>query len=150
MARLGRGRTAASEVLKDFRLILGSVRRHYASIAQTGGVSGAQVWALATIARRPGMRVSDLAVALSVHQSTASNLVEKLIRNGLAARRRDSLDQRVVRLALTARGRRVIRRAPRPAGDALTAALGRLPSEVLARLRSDLAALVRALRTSAP
>lgn len=133
---------AAKAVLRDFRIIFSSVRKHFAWLERSCGIGGAQVWALAVMAKRPGLRVSDLAVALAIHQSTASNLLEKLIRRRLARRRRDLSDRRVVRLELTAQGRRLTRRAPRPVEGVLPDALGRLPASALKRLKSDLGALI--------
>lgn len=132
--------------LKHFRVIFSSVRRHFAEVERACGVGGAQVWALAVMAARPGLRVGDLAEWLSIHQSTASNLVDKLIRRGFARRRRDGADRRVVRLELTAKGRRLIGRAPRPLEGVLPEALTRLPPDALARLDADLALLIRTMQ----
>jgi DNA-binding MarR family transcriptional regulator len=132
--------------LKHFRVIFSSVRRHFAVVERACGVGGAQVWALAAMAARPGLRVGDLAESLSIHQSTASNLVDKLIRRGFARRRRDRVDRRVVRLELTAKGRRLIGRAPRPLEGVLPDALKRLPPAALARLDAELALLIRTMQ----
>ncbi|TAK41553.1 MAG: MarR family transcriptional regulator [Betaproteobacteria bacterium] len=140
-----RRRTAVHEVLGAFRVIFGSVRRHFAWLESACGVGGAQIWALAVMAKRPGLRVGDLAEALSIHQSTASNLAERLIRQGLAKRRRDGGDQRVVHLELSARGRSLLKRAPRPLQGVLPDALERLPAGTLRRLKADLGVLVRSL-----
>ena len=59
-------------VLQEFRLIFKSVRTHFRSVEKFAGVSGAQVWMLSEIRRSPGLRVNDLARAMSIHQSTAS------------------------------------------------------------------------------
>ena len=41
------------EVLKQFRIIFKSVRRHFQAIEQVCGISGAQLWALAKIEQSP-------------------------------------------------------------------------------------------------
>lgn len=132
--------------LKNFRIVFSSVRKHFAWLEQSCGIGGASVWALAVIGKTPGMRVTDLAESLSIHQSTASNLLERLIREGYAKRRRDTEDQRVVRLELTAKGRKLLQRAPQPVEGVLPDALARLPADVLERLKVDLDALIQAMQ----
>ena len=80
---LERGRDAGAaarhvmmlEVLQQFRILVKSIRSHYQQVEARSGVSGAQLWALAHIAGSPGSKVGELARALAIHQSTASNLV---------------------------------------------------------------------------
>src|ERR1043165_5171184 len=93
-------------VLAQFRIVFKSVRVHYQSVERRTGVSGAQVWALAQVAGRPGLRVGQLAAALAVHPSTATNLVRKLAALGFVERRRHGRDQRNVELFATPRGRK--------------------------------------------
>lgn len=137
---------SVAAALKNFRIIFSSVRRHFAWLESACGIGGAQVWALAVMAARPGLRVSDLAETLLIHQSTASNLLDRLIRQGYAKRWRDEVDQRVVHLEVTAKGKQLLRRAPRPVEGVLPDALGRLPAAVLLRLQSDLDVLIRTMQ----
>ncbi|MEW5893892.1 MAG: MarR family transcriptional regulator [Pseudomonadota bacterium] len=128
----------AREALKQFRLIFGSVRSHFRAVEQACGVSGAQVWVMAVLAERPHLKVSELAEALSIHQSTASNLINKLEKAGLVRRERSKADQRVVQLQLTAAGEAALARAPRPFTGILPHALEQLPAATLRRLIGDL------------
>jgi DNA-binding MarR family transcriptional regulator len=91
------------------------------------------------LAVSPGLKVGDLARELAVHQSTASNMVEGLVQEGLVERRKASQDQRNVHLYLTPRGRSLVRRAPEPHRGALQEALMTLPPERLRALHADLA-----------
>src|SRR3954462_14448736 len=68
------------DVLEQFRVIVKSIRRHYQSVEARAGVSGAQLWTLAQIAGQPGCQVGELARALAIHPSTATNLVPHLSR----------------------------------------------------------------------
>jgi len=129
-------------VLVQFRLIVRSMRLHYQSVERQCGVTGAQLWAMAQIEAAPSMTVGQLARELAIHQSTASNIVADLERAGLVSRARPRDDQRVVRLTLTANGRRVMRRAPRPLRGALQEALTSLPPARLAALNRDLADVI--------
>lgn len=132
----------AREALRQFRVIFGAVRQHFKAIEKTCGVSGAQVWAMAALRQTPGMKVSELAQALSIHASTASNLLDKIEKAGLIRRERNSVDQRVVKLYLTPAGEKALDKAPQPLTGILTHALGQLPDDALTRLNQDLAALI--------
>lgn len=132
----------AREALRNFRLIFGAVRQHFQSVEKACGVSGAQVWVMAVLADNPGMRVSQLAQALSIHQSTASNLLDKIEKAGLVRRQRASTDQRVVQLYLTEAGETALSRAPRPFTGLLTYALGQLDPAALLRLTQDLRLII--------
>ncbi|HMM46386.1 MAG TPA: MarR family transcriptional regulator [Thiobacillaceae bacterium] len=133
---------AATEALRQFRVIFGAVRQHFQAVEKVCGVSGAQIWAMAALRQRPGLRVSELAQALSIHASTASNLLDKIEQAGLIRRERNSTDQRVVRLYLTAAGEKALEKAPQPLTGILTHALGQLSDEALERLNHDLATLI--------
>lgn len=135
------------EVLQQFRILIKSIRRHYRQVENRSGVSGAQLWALAHIAANPGSKVGELARALAIHQSTASNLVGRLESLELIARSRLREDQRSVKLVLTAKGARAVQRAPRPLIGVLQQALSDIPEASLDALRRHLGKLVGAMRT---
>jgi DNA-binding MarR family transcriptional regulator len=132
----------ALETLRKFRLIVGAVRQHSRALEKVCGMSGTQVWMLATIADRPDIRVSELGQALSIHVSTTSNLLDKLARAGLIERMRSEEDRRVVRLRLTDAGRAAIERAPKPLTGPISDALAQMPEGVLSRLDANLAELI--------
>lgn len=133
---------AAGEALRQFRVIFGAVRQHFQVVEKACGVSGAQIWVMATLRQQPGMRVSELAKALSIHTSTASNLLDKIEKVGLVRRERNMPDQRVVRLYLTDTGEKSLALAPQPLTGILTHALDQLPDATLARLNQDLTAVI--------
>ena len=138
------------EVLAQFRVVFKSVRRHYRDVEQRSHITGALLWALAEVAGRPGAQVGELARALAVHQSTASNLVRRLAARGLVERQRRGRDQRAVQLFPTRKGLRVLEGAPRPLIGVLQQALADLPPASLRDLHTHLARLVRAMRFRAP
>lgn len=134
------------EVLKKFRLIYGSVRAHFREIEASCGVSGSQLWILQEIARTPEVGVSEVAERLHIHQSTCSQLVEKLVNRGLLQKQRSQSDQRRVGLSLSAEGQAVLARAPGPAQGVLPEALAGLPDGALRDLDKALAEVVGQLR----
>lgn len=125
-------------VLKQFRELFRVSQQHFQKIEAACGVSGAQVWALSEVGKRPGLKVSEVSRALSIHLSTASNLLDKLEAKNLIRRERTSTDQRVVRIFLTTDGEQVMRDAPHPVEGVIPDALGRMPDEALQRLHCDL------------
>lgn len=130
------------EVLKQFRVIFKSVRKHFSLIEEQAGVSGAQLWALHAIASSPGLRVTELARAMSVHQSTASNLVEKLVELSYVRREKSLEDSRAILLFVTPHGADQLSQAPGPVRGILPDALEKLPDEVLVELNRNLALLL--------
>jgi DNA-binding MarR family transcriptional regulator len=136
----------AVQALRSFRAIFGALRHHFQEVERLCGVSGSQLWALSVVVATPGIRVKDLAQAMAVHQSTASNLVEQLVRQLLISRVRDRADQRIVQLYPTDAGRAVVDRVPRPLDGLLPDVLARLAPERLAVLNDLLAEVARGMR----
>ena len=133
-------------VLRQFRTVFRSVKKHFQWVEHQCGVSGAQLWAMAAIAEAPGMRVSDLARALSIHLSMASNLLDRLEKLGLVKRERLTSDQRIVTLRLTSAGRKALAGAPQPFQGVLPDAISGLPEPVLRELHSHLGMLVNSMK----
>lgn len=135
----------AALVLRRFRVVFNAVKTHFQQIEKQAGIGGAQIWALSLIDADPGLGVNGLARAMDVHQTTASNLVKSLVAGEMAVAKKNGADRRAVQLHATARGRRVLKKAPGPFSGVLPAALARLDVETLARLDQDLARLIAEL-----
>ncbi|MDR3159857.1 MAG: MarR family transcriptional regulator [Zoogloeaceae bacterium] len=138
----------AMEVLKQFRAVFSAVKQHFQQVEAVCQVSGAQLWALAVVARQPGLRVSDLARAMAVHQSTASNLVDRLVELKLIEKTRSRHDQRVVHLTPTPSGVERVEKAPQPLEGALPGALDKLSPEELNQLHTLLKRLLLVLKSN--
>jgi DNA-binding MarR family transcriptional regulator len=135
----------AVRVLRRFRLVFNTVKSHFRSVETKAGISGAQLWALSVVQQQPGIGVGELARAMDVHQSTASNLLRALLEKNLVLAPRAGEDRRAVQLEVTARGAKVLAKAPGPFTGVLPEALGRLDKPTLARLDRDLARLIEEL-----
>lgn len=136
----------AGQVLRQFRLVFNAVKTHFQQVEKEAGVGGAQVWALSVVQAQPGIGVSELARAMDIHQSTASNLVRLLVERGLVRAEKKGEDRRTVQLNLAAPGARVLRDAPGPFSGVLPQALAALDARTLKRLKEDLDALLGALQ----
>ena len=136
---------AAARVLRRFRLVFNAVKTHFQQVEKRAGVGGAQLWALSVIQARPGLGVNQLAQAMDIHQTTASNLVKALVKAQMVAAERNGPDRRMVQLRVLPDGQRVLRKAPGPFSGVLPEALARLDPQTLERLDRDLAVLIAAL-----
>lgn len=142
-------RLAATRVLRQFRIVFNAVKTHFRQVEKSAGIGGAQLWALSVIQGAAGIGVNDLARALDIHQSTASNLVKTLLERGLITASRGDADSRVVSLQVLPAGVAVLDRAPAPFAGLLPNALAELDPAILARLELDLDQLIRAIKADA-
>jgi DNA-binding MarR family transcriptional regulator len=134
------------QVLRQFRRVFNAVQTHFRQVEKRAGLGGAQLWALSVIAAHPDIGVGQLAKAMDVHQTTASNLVRQLLDAGLIVSQRTGHDRRAVQLKMLPPGRRILRRAPGPFTGVLPQALAQLDTRTLARLDHDLGVLVALLQ----
>jgi DNA-binding MarR family transcriptional regulator len=132
----------AVEALKRFRLIIRAVQQYSNQVESRFGVSGAQLWILWELSRAPGLKVTDLARALSIHHSTASNLLDKLNKKGLIIRERNQRDQRVVTVSLTPQASDILAQSSAHPRGILQNALFELPDDTLGSLTLNLDVLI--------
>ncbi|MBI4937926.1 MAG: winged helix-turn-helix transcriptional regulator [Nitrosomonadales bacterium] len=134
------------QVLKKFRIIYGSIRQQFREIEHACGVTGSQLWILQEVNKAPGIGVSELSSRLSIHQSTGSQLVEKLVARGFITKERSREDQRRVGLQVTDVASKLLKNAPGPAEGILPEALQALPESALLALDESLIAVIGQLR----
>lgn len=112
------------------------------NIDASHGLSGSQLWALWQISAQPGLRVTELAAALHLHASSASNLLDKLEARKLVRRERSGVDSRVVHLHLADAGIKLVQDIPGPTQGRLRQALQKIPAPVLAGLLTGIGAVL--------
>lgn len=71
------------------------------------GVTAAQGYTLLALADHSDVTMNELSEAMGLASSTMTRMVDHLVRKGLVGRRHDDEDRRVVRVWLTAEGKRV-------------------------------------------
>ena len=138
----------AQNILKSLRIIFRSIQAHSRLVEKESGVSSAQLWMMWELSNTPGMKVTELASVLTIHQSTCSNILDKLQQKGLVRRERSGPDQRAVHLHLTEKGVKLLAEAPKPAQGTIAFVLQNLPYEVLTNMNESLAYLVGALHVT--
>ncbi|HEX5356763.1 MAG TPA: MarR family transcriptional regulator [Aquabacterium sp.] len=146
-ARTGQDGLAETQkqVLRRFRIVFNAVKTHFRQVEKSVGIGGAQLWALSLIQERPGIGVSDLAQAMDIHQSTASNLVKALVEQDLVMTSRSETDGRAVALHILPSAVKLIKKAPAPFSGVLPDALARLDPATLKRLDKDLSQVIALL-----
>ena len=126
---------------------LRSIVRAIGGLARTtksGGVSGAQLFAMRQIAQTPGLSLNELAAKTLARQSSVSELVSRLAVRGFISRTPSEADARQVELTLTAKGRRAIADSRATAQERLIAGLGVLPKAKRKELAESLEAWLAA------
>lgn len=92
-------------------------------------VTAAQLFVLRQIAAAPGLSLSALAARTRGAQSSVSEVVSRLVSQGLVRRRASRDDARRVELTLSQSGRTITARAGETVQERLVAAFERLPVE---------------------
>jgi MarR family transcriptional regulator, organic hydroperoxide resistance regulator len=115
---------------------------HSARVERSTGIPGAQLWALHEIAQSDGLKVGELAQRLRVHQTTVSNLLNRLETAGLVRKGRSADDQRIVHVHLSSAGRKALRAAEGPARGLLPNVLDNMSASQLRKVHDGLAVLV--------
>lgn len=137
--------TLTIDVLRQFRVIFGSMRQYFRLVEERCGLPASQMWVLQEVCRTEGIGINDIAARMGIHQSTASLLVDKLVSGGMVSKFRQDNDQRRVCLRLEQAGQNALANLPGPAEGIVPAALSALPEVVLKTLNINLDALISEL-----
>lgn len=100
------------------------------------------MWILQEVERNPDIGITELAGRMGMHQSTCSQLVDKLVLKKCLVKKRQNADHRRVGLCLDAEGKRAMALLPGPAEGILPAALMAVPEIALKTLHINLAELI--------
>jgi DNA-binding MarR family transcriptional regulator len=90
------------------RLVMRRSMRNFILYAKEKNYSVAQLNALFRIHHKGACGISDLGEEMGVTSAAASQLLDKLVQQGLAVRTEDPLDRRNKRVALTEAGERIV------------------------------------------
>ena len=138
-------------ILDAFRAIVQALRAGAEGRA-AATITAAQLFALQQVAAHPDASINEIAALTFTHQSSVSVVIQRLVEAGLVKKSAGG-DRRRTLLTATARGKRLLARAPRSVQQDLVAALSALPPgdrRSLARLLTIVAAAVRVDRQPHP
>jgi len=74
-----------------------------------GVITPPQVWVLRQLTRQPECSMVELADFMKMGLSSVTGMVDRLVRQGLANRRRTEQDRRMVFVDITAKGRKILK-----------------------------------------
>jgi MarR family transcriptional regulator, organic hydroperoxide resistance regulator len=133
------------DVLQQLRVVVRLAGNHAARLERSTGIPGAQLWALHEVAQADGLSVGELALRMRVHQTTVSNLLNRLDASGLVRKERSPDDQRIVHVHLSAAGRKALKSVAAPARGLLPNVLDAMTPAQLRKVHDGLAVLVECM-----
>jgi len=89
------------------QLIRGIARHEHNSLSR-GAITLPQLWALEYLSRQRDCPMHALARFLGISRPAATGLITRLIAQRLVRREHDAGDRRIVRVQITAKGRRIV------------------------------------------
>jgi len=104
--------TDAARAMDSLRRVVHALRIATRASEGAFGLSAAQLFVLRQLSVMSGQSLSDLAARTRTTQSSISEVVARLVRNGLVSRTPSSKDRRRAELSLTAAGEAVLANAP--------------------------------------
>ena len=134
------------EVLKHFREIYIQAKSELKDNVKKTGLSGSQLWIMQQIYNFNGISNSELAKNLTLHVSTCSILVNKLIKKGLVEKTRSSTDERRIVLTITSKGKQLMAKAPKSPEGAIPSTLKKLNIEELEELNTVLTKFAKKMK----
>jgi DNA-binding MarR family transcriptional regulator len=136
--------------LERVRTLISALSHSARAVERSTGVTNAQLFLLQQLAGAGSLSVNDLAARARTQQSTVSIVVARLVRAGLAAKRKSAADGRIASVSLTTKGRRLVTHAPAPPTTLLLSAIEALSDRDARSLADGVGALVGALDLSPP
>lgn len=136
----------SARALDALRAIVRALRLNSHAVERRIGLTGAQLFVLQQLEEAPARSMNELAARTLTHQSSVSVVVSRLVERGLVTRAASPADARRTEIALSARGRAMLRRAPVTVQSQLVAGLRKLPAARLTALAAGLEQWIRAAR----
>lgn len=136
-----------TEILIKIRKIVRSVDIESKKIQKEYGVSIPQVLCLSFLNKSTNYQStqSDIRIFLNLNPSTVSGIINRLERKGLLARLPKSGDKRVVNIALTSAGEKLLSTIPSLLHEQLSDKLKKLADSELRKVEESLNTLIRLL-----
>ena len=102
----------ATRAMDSLRRVVHALRTASRASERAFALGSAQVFVLRQLSATSGQSLSDLAARTRTTQSSISEVVARLVRNGLVSRAYSSTDRRRAVLDLTAEGKAILANAP--------------------------------------
>ncbi len=102
------------EVLVSLRQIIRAIDLHSKKLSKESGLTGPQLILMRSIRELGEVTIRQLSTHTNMSPATATTILDRLERNGLAERIRSTTDKRKVHANLTAKGAELLSHAPLP------------------------------------
>lgn len=135
------------DILIDIRKIVRSINIESKRIQRDFGISIPQLICLGHMHTSPQFQTThgDLMKLLSLNSSTITGIINRLEKKGYVRRITARSDRRITIIGLTAKGRRLVERAPAALHDQLSTKLQSLPEHDHEGIRQALQIIVEAM-----
>ncbi len=133
--------------LVALRRILRATESFSRELAQSAGVTPAQLRVLQIVEQRDGVTPKALAQQMRVGQATVTSLVDKLVARELVRRQPSEVDRRQTHVMITGRGRDCLKQAPDAQQQRFVRAFGQLADWEQAQLVASLERVAAMLDT---
>jgi DNA-binding MarR family transcriptional regulator len=130
--------------MNSIRRIVQALRRSSRAAEKDWGLSGARLFVLQQLREGRPLSINELAARTATHQSSVSAVVSKLHEQGLTTRTESPDDARVSLIGLTAQGKTLVKKTPRPTQELIMAGISRLSAREQKQLSELLEKLVHA------
>lgn len=120
-----------SEIMQSLRQIFKAIQDYSQDVSKEFGITGPQLWALKTISNNVSLSPGELSKKMYLHPSTITGVVDRLEKKGYVVRDRGQEDRRVVKVQLTLKGRKLLKKVPNPIQGKMVYGLRKLEKEKL-------------------
>lgn len=134
-----------AETIDDLRRVFQAVTDFSRQAERITGLTGSQLWAVKVIAENKSLKVSDLAKKMYLHPTTVVGILDRLEAQGMVQRIRSKTDRRVVDVALTDAGEKMVETSPDVAQGMLAKGLEQMGDERLLRIHEGMSEFVKIL-----
>lgn len=107
-----KGNEVSNEIVSTIRKIIHAVDVHSKKLSSTTGVTSPQLVILNEIKRHARITTTKLAENISLSQSTATSIIDRLVDKELVIRTRDEVDKRKWFLELSTTGHTIVNNSP--------------------------------------
>ena len=99
----------ADRAMELFSQLSRGMIRHETNYLSKGVITLPQVWVMRFLSRQRECSMRELADYMKMGVSSVTGMVDRLVKQGLANRRRTEKDRRLVYVDLTAKGRKIVK-----------------------------------------
>lgn len=119
-------REFANKVIELFPQIIRGFKQYENNYLTRGEITLPQFWVLGYLERNGKSKMNDLSRHLKISPPATTGLIDRLLAQGLVARKDDLNDRRIVWIDLTAKGRGIIKSINKQKTEALIKVFGRI------------------------